>query len=173
MKKTLNDLMSRLGCEKYPERWNEFFNDVASDVEKNGCKYATPEYYDEIGEKYNILLRYRDCYKDAATEVGKNPDLTLYLALLCHSLNDRENYKEDLKQLSFPKAPEGTNTLPYDMLTGLAVCSQVEYSYNKLKDMGIDDETITSSLRLPENGVWEYMKRNEGRPGYHLIDWFD
>ncbi len=172
MKKTLNDLMFRLGCEKYPERWNEFFKDVASDVEKNGCKYATPEYYDEIGEKYNILLRYRDCYKDAATEVGKNPDLTLYLALLCHSLNDRENYKEDLKQLSFPKAPEGTNTLPYDMLTGLAVCSQVEYSYNKLKGMGIDNETITSSLRLPENGVWEYMKRNEGRPGYHLIDWF-
>jgi hypothetical protein len=172
MKKNLNELMSALGCEKCPERWNKFFDEVKADVEINGCKYATAEYYDEIGNKYDILNRYRDSYKSAAIEIGKNPDLTLFLALLCHSLADRENYKEDLKQLSMPKAPEGTNTLPYDMLTGLANCSLVDYSYNKLKGMGIDNEMIKTSLRLPENGVWEYMKRNDGRPGYHLLDWF-
>ena len=56
------------------------------------------------------------------------------------------------------------------MLTGLAVCSQVDYSYNKLKGMGLDEKTIETSLGLIENGVWEYMKRNGGRAGYHLID---
>ena len=122
MKKNLNTLMSELGCEKYPERWNEFFDEVVSDIKANGCKYATPEYYDEIGDKYDILTRFRDIYKDAAVEVGKKPDLTLFLALLCRSLSDRENYKEDLKQLSYPKASDGENSLGYDMLTGLAVC---------------------------------------------------
>ena len=172
MKKTLDILMTDLGCEKYPERWNEFYNEVAADLEKNGCKFATPEYYDELGNKYDILVRFRDSYKSAATEVGKDPDLTLFLALLCHSLNDRANYSEDLKQLSMPKAPAGVPTLPYDMLPALAICSLADYSYNKLKGMGLDDATILSNLRIPENGVWEYMKRNNGRPGYHLIDWF-
>ena len=172
MKKTLKDLMTSLGCEKYPERWNDFFDEVATDVEKNGCKFATPEYYEELGNKYDILVRFRDSYKEAAIEVGKNPDLTLFLALLCHCLNDRSNYSADLKQLSIPKAPEGANTLPYDMLTALAICSLADYSYNKLKGMGLDDQTILTSMRLPENGVWEYMKRNNGKPGYHLLDWF-
>ena len=90
---------------------NQFFDEVANDVDKNGCIYATPEYYDKIGDKYNILTRFRDSYKDAAVEVGQNPDLTLFLALLCRSLSDRENYKEDLKQLSYPKAPESANPL--------------------------------------------------------------
>ena len=160
MKKNLAELMSSLNCEKFPERWNDIYDDVMADIEKNGCKYATPEYYDELGDKYDILVRFRDVYKEAAAEVAKNPDLTAFLALLCHSLNDRENYSADLKQLSYPKAPNGVSTLGYDMLTGLAICSLVPYSYDKLKKMGLDDDTIRTSLRLPENGVWEYQKRS-------------
>ena len=172
MKKNLAELMSSLNCEKFPERWNDIYDDVMADIEKNGCKYATPEYYDELGDKYDILVRFRDVYKEAAAEVAKNPDLTAFLALLCRSLNDRENYSADLKQLSYPKAPNGVSTLGYDMLTGLAICSLVPYSYDKLKKMGLDDDTIRTSLRLPENGVWEYQKRSGGNSGYNLLEWF-
>ena len=40
----ISEFMKKIGCEKYPERWNDFFDEVATDVEKNGCKFATPEY---------------------------------------------------------------------------------------------------------------------------------
>ena len=172
MRKTLQELMASLGCEKWPARWETFYNTVMDDVEQNGCVYATPAYYDYIGDTYHILFRYRDVYKTAAKEVGENPDLTAFLALLCYTLADRENYKDDLKELSFPKAPEGVSPLAYDMLTGLAICSQVEYSDKKLRGMGLDQEMITKTLSLPELGIWEYEKRHHGKFGYHLLSWF-
>ena len=71
MRKTLQELMASLGCEKWPARWETFYNTVMDDVEQNGCVYATPAYYDYIGDTYHILFRYRDVYKTAAKEVSR------------------------------------------------------------------------------------------------------
>jgi len=48
----------------------------------------------------------------------------------------------------------------------------MDYSYSVLKARGLPDDMITGVLRLPENGVREYMKRNDGYAGYHLLSWF-
>lgn len=172
MFKNIEELMAAVNCKKWPERWTEIYDGVLAEFKKNGCEYATPEYYDSLAEKYNVLVKYREVYKKAAEEVGKNEALSLFLALLCASLADREHIHEDLGQFSRPKTVDGSHDLAYDMLTGLAICTQMDYCYSVLKARDIPEDIITSVLRLPENGVYEYMKRNDGHAGYHLLSWF-
>ncbi len=168
----IKELMSALNCKKWPKRWEDIYDSVMTDFDKNGCRYTDPAYYDEIGEKYSILIKYRDLYKEAAAAVGRNEYLSRFFALLCASLNDPENTKADLKEISYPKTADGSHDLAYDMLTALAVCSQADLSYGILKAKKLSDELIVSIMRLPENGIDEYKMRNDGNPGYHLIDWF-
>ena len=44
---TIEQLMERVGCAKWPERWNTLYDDVRADFEKNGCLYLTPAYYEK------------------------------------------------------------------------------------------------------------------------------
>ena len=60
MKQTLTQLMTSLGCERWPERWEKFYDGVMGDFDKNGCPFADPatlrrELYD-----YGFLDRSRD-----------------------------------------------------------------------------------------------------------------
>ena len=46
--------MSFLGCSVWPKRWEDFFDCVVADTEKNGCIYADGKYLDEINKRYAI-----------------------------------------------------------------------------------------------------------------------
>ena len=172
MYKNIEGLMAAVGCEKWPQRWADIYQSVMDKLLKYGCELTDPDYYDGLGEKYNVLVKHRDIYKKAAEEVAKSEALTAFLTLLCESLADAENRSADLKELSRPKSPDGKPSIAHDMITGLAICSQMEYSYNVLKKRGLPDDVIVGVLRMPENGIYEYMKRNGGNPGYHLLSWF-
>ena len=72
---TISDLMSSLGCTKWPERWGEIYDKVMDQYDKYGCDFTDPIFYDKLADRYNVLREYRDYYKEAAVEIGKDEDL--------------------------------------------------------------------------------------------------
>lgn len=173
MRITLEELAKKVNCAKYPARWNDVYDSVMDDFEKNGCPLTDPAYYDALHEKYDVFVNYLDTYKEAAALVGKNEYLSRFLALIVKMLSGTpDEIKADLKEFSQPKMPDGSNDFATDMLTGLAICSQVPYHYNKLKERNYPDDIIIENLRLPEKGVPHYAVRHNGALGYGLIEWF-
>ena len=63
MRQTLAELMTSLGCKRWPERWPEFYDEVMEDFDKNGCAFADPATYDELNDKYKAFPKYLDIYK--------------------------------------------------------------------------------------------------------------
>ena len=172
MKKQIDELMKSVGCDKFPERYKEIYDDAMREFESYGCELLNPDYYDKIGEKYNILVKYRDIYKKAAEEICKSKDLSAFLALLCYALKDRQHAISEGYELAPLKSPDGKPNLAYDMITGLAICSLVPYAYEKMKSMGLPDEIITSSLRLFEEGIDKYADCHNGTFGYEHLGWY-
>lgn len=170
--KTLKDIMNAVGCEKWPERWETFYEEEMKEFERSGCRYLKPEYYDEIAEKYGILQRYREVYKDAAREIAKDDDLARLLVVLCRALQDRENFRAELGVFTKPASPGGVYSFAYEMLTGLVMCSGLDYCYGLLKARKLPEEVISSVLNYVETGVYAYVIRNDGRYGYEYWTWF-
>jgi hypothetical protein len=169
---TLDALMRAANCEKYPERWEVYFEETMRDFDENGCPLTDPAYYDRLRAEYGVLVTYPEVYREAALAVGRNEALSRLLHLLVRVLADRETVFEDLKQFRAPASPNGTHDIAYDMLTGLAICSLVPYSYGVLKRRGLPESVILDTIRTPEKGIPEYRKRNGGADGFHLLEWF-
>ena len=83
---TIEQLMQKVGCQKWPERWGALYSDVCADFEKNGCPYLTSEYYDETARKYGVFGERLALYKQSARRIAENPDLALFFHLLCRAL---------------------------------------------------------------------------------------
>lgn len=169
---TIDQLSEKLGCEKLPERWRDFFDEIAKDHSKNGCYLACPDHYEELSQKYRVLERHLDFYKEAARRVSEKPELSLFLALLSHALHDRSAIWRDLSSLRFPKPQEGEDPLAYDMLPALALCQAIPSFYEHMKKHRLPDDIIYPSLRLPELGVDSFIRRNDGRAGLANFDWY-
>lgn len=167
---TIQELMQAAGCEKWPERWNGFYDEVAADFEKNGCRYLTPEYYDEIAEKYGIFTENLALYKQAAAAVAADGSLSLFFALLCRALENRETAYEETLACKLPKSPAGEHRLALDMLEGLAIFSQIPYAYSVLKSRDLPEDYIRLMLSKLEYGVKDYELRF-GVPGYAHLYW--
>lgn len=163
--------MKEAGCQSFPERWREFYDETMEEYESAGCEWLDPERYERIGNEYGVLVRYRDVYKEAAIEVGKSDALSRLLALLVRALRDREHAFADMKVFRAPVSPSGEHALAYDMLTALAIVSLVPYSHGILTGRRLPEEIVLSTLRAPESCINEYRKRNGGAYGYHLIEW--
>ena len=169
--KKIELLMDRVGSSKWPQRWETFFDEVEADFLANGTVYTDPDYYQDLHDRLGILNTYLPLYKQAAHEIGKNKDLTLFLALLCRALQDREYHDEDIEQFSAPKRSDSAPDLAYDMLTALAVASEAEMCYTLLQERKLPKEHVEYVMNLPENGV-DYYQMRYGRPGYCLLDWY-
>lgn len=75
---TIEQLMEEVGCSKWPEHWRTLYDAVAAEFQKNGCRYLTPEYYDEIAGKYGIFQERLPLYKQAAAAVAADEHLALF-----------------------------------------------------------------------------------------------
>lgn len=168
---TLSELSLKVGCDMFPKRWERFFEEVQNDYINNGTVYTDPDYYQQLHDKLGILNKHLPLYKQAALEIGKRPELSLFLALLCRALQDREYHADDMKCFCAPKRSDGKPDIAYDMLTALAIASEAEMSYDLLIRRNLPQEHIEYVMNLPENGVDYFMKRY-GRPGYCLLDWY-
>ena len=129
---TINDLMSALGCTKWPERWAEIYDNIMDQYDKYGCEFADPVFYDRLGDRYHVLREYRDYYKEAAAEIAKDENLARLLLLLCTVAKDRGHAMDEFEQFSPPVAPGGKREIKYDMLTALVMCATYDYTYGVL-----------------------------------------
>ena len=102
---TLNELITSLNCEKYPERWNDIYDSVMDDFEKNGCRLTNPDFYEEMGEKYGIENDMLDTYKRIAREVSEDEPLSRFLALVAATMHDREHARSSIKYIGLLKVP--------------------------------------------------------------------
>lgn len=172
MKYTLETLMQSVGCAKYPARWNEIFDTVMGDFDKNGCPLADPAYYDKLQKTYGIFDMHLSVYKQAAAAVAKREDLSRFLSLLAAMVADRTHCRADLKELSAPYTPDGAPDIAVNMLTGLALCAALPYTAELVKQRDLPPEIAHYILNIPEAGVDFYRARHGGVDGFNLIDWF-
>lgn len=164
----VENLMAATGCASLPPRWKELYPSVLDEYRLNGCKYATAEYYDEIHRKYDVLPDYLDIYKESARQIAQNEALSVLLLLVCTALRERENIGAEIREFALPTV----DAPGVKMLPALAIASCVEYTSKLLKARGLPNDIATAALRLPEIGVREYMRRQNGEAGYLLLDWY-
>ena len=55
---SIEALMSRLGCEKYPQRWNDIYAEALEIYNKGENPLLRQEFYDTLHEKYGVF----DCF---------------------------------------------------------------------------------------------------------------
>ena len=171
MKFTLKTLMEEVGCKKYPERWGEIFDGAMAEYDEQGCYLTKVEFYDELHEKYGCFSKYGEVYKAAARQTAEDEALSRFLTLLAMALQDDEHKKDDLKMFSRPVTPEGKGVLAYEMVTGLALCSQLETGAENMRKRGFPQETINDVLTLAVGGVSTSERKNNGAPGFELLGW--
>lgn len=169
---TLHALMDRLGCTRYPERWNSIFDEVTKDLELNGNPLVTPEYYANLSEKYGVLKKHLEFYKRAAAQISESAELSLFFALLCRAIDDRAVFEDDLAHLSMPTPLDGEDPLAYRLMGGLVLCKAIDGFYEDMKKRGLPDDVVTASLRLPEDSVEAYRRKHNGEVGFASFSWY-
>lgn len=169
---TIDELMSAVGCKRWPERWREIYDDVMTDFDKNGgTKLTDPAFYRDIHARYHTLPQFLDVICEAAEAIGKRENLARLLALVGAANADREHAASDIAGYSTPVSPAGQPDLAVDMLTALATISMTPYTFEMMKARGIPEEQIRHELLALEGGINDYKVRHDGAPGYHLMGW--
>jgi len=171
MKYTLESLMVEVGCAKYPERWSEIFDAAMKEYDDQGCYLTNVEFYDALDQKYGCFEHYGAVYKAAAMQTANDEALSRFLTLLAMALQDDENRKEDLKNFSRPVTPEGKDRLAYEMVTGLALCSQLENGANIMRRRRFSETLIKEILTQAVGGVSTSERKHNGEPGFELLGW--
>lgn len=169
---SLEALASSVNCSKYPERWNALYDGVMDNYDKNGCIYATSEYYENLNQKYDMFPNFLDDFKNAAVELSKNDSLCRFFALLCESMKNREKFNAEYSDIDMPKTADGSYRIEFEMLTGLAAVSLADYTYSLLEARNMPENQRLYAMRVFENMVKTYKMRNEGRAGAMSFTWY-
>lgn len=172
MHQSIADLMAAVHCRRWPARWEDIYTAAMQDLAKNGCPYIHPDYYSALHARYGCFPRHLSLYREAAEAVGRNEALTAFLYLMCYGLATSTCLQPELDELSAPALPHGAQDLGTDMVTGLAICSQMDTAYTCMRSRGLPDEIILPLLASFESGVDQYAIRHGGAPGYHLYQWY-
>ena len=130
---TIEELMNRLGCEKWPVRWGEFYGEVTERLAKEGHPLLVPAYYDELQEKYQILPNHKELYKQVAAKIAESEELSLFFALLCRALQDRDEIEADISNLDMPNPEKSFDPDACRVLPGLAMCQSIPAVYETMK----------------------------------------
>ena len=169
MELTLATLMERLGVKRYPDRWNEFFDEVVEDIKKNGCLLAESSYYQKLHDDYDVLTNLLDVYKQAADEIKADPDCLLFFALLRRAMKDRGKIRSDLAALDMPKGE--TYCLKYAAIPSLIMCESIPKFYADMKARNVPADIFEDSIKNAERVTENYMKNHNGEVGFPNFDW--
>ncbi len=172
MRPTISELMTSLGCTKWPERWAEIYDGIMDQYEKYGCEFADPIFYDKLGDRYNCLKDYREYYKEAAAEIAKDDNLCRLLMLLCTVAKDRGHAPSEFEQFTPPVAPGGKREIKYDMLTGLVMCATYDYTYGLLTAHHVPEKHINYIMNIYSAMISTFKARNNGAPGAMSWTWY-
>ncbi len=169
---TIAELMGSLGCTEWPARWAEIYDKVMAEYDKYGCELADPAFYDRLGDRYNVLHKYRDYYKTAAAEIAKDENLCRLLMLLSEVARDRAHAVEEFGKFTPPVAADGKREIKYDMLTALVMCATYDYTYGVLTSQNLPKEHIDYAMNVYDGMISTFMARNGGAPGAMSWVWY-
>ena len=172
MRKSIDELMTHVGCLKWPERWRDIYDHAMDDYAQNGCPLTDPDYYEALAKTYQILHLELATYQQAAEEIGRDEDLSQLLHLLYTALAQEEYNVSDTAAFQLPFPPVSEPWLDRDMLPGLALCSQIPRCAERLRQKKLPEAIIRETLRMPEVTLREYRLRHNGLPGFDLLDWY-
>ena len=87
----ISTLMNKVGCTKWPERWNSLFDEVEADFNANSTVYTDPAYYQDLLNKLGLqpeecLMVGNDAQEDMAAQ-----KLGIHVFLLPKWLVNRHN----------------------------------------------------------------------------------
>ena len=165
---TIDELMARLGCEKFPERWREIYADAVRIYENGENPLLRPTYYDELQKSYRVFENTLDIYKKAAELLAAREEAALFFCILCRALRDRGTIQRDIAQMQIPPTPEGADPLPYDMMTALSLCQSYDAFYEKMRAHNVPDDILYESMKIPEKCVELHIDR----PRLTSFDWY-
>lgn len=169
---TIDNLMARLGCEKFPERWRSIYDEALSTYNNDENPLLHPEYYDYLHETYKVFDgEILPLYKKAVTLLAANAELSLFFCILCRALNDRATIQSDIARMQLPTAPDGEDVLPYDMLTALSMCQSYPAFYGQMRNHNVPEDILFESLKIPEKCVLLHLKRSN-KPRLTSFDWY-
>ena len=169
---TIDELMSRLGCEKFPERWREIYGEALSIYNNDENPLLHPRHYDHLHEAYKVFDgELLEIYKRAVSLLAENAELSLFFCILCRALRDRATIQRDIAQMAVPTAPEGSDPLPYDMLTALSLCQSYPAFYQQMRAHNVPEDILFESLKIPEKCVALHLRRS-GKPRLTSFDWY-
>ena len=172
MNGSLEEIAKAVGCKRYPARWQLIFEEAMARYAETGNPLADPAYYDRLQETYGCMGQYLELYKEAARQTAAEDALSRFLFLLSLALRDKENRKGHIGELALLEVPEGKDPLAYNMVTGLAVCSQLDEGNETLTARGFPEAYRRSCLKTAVGcGVNSYMRLHGGEPGYRLLGW--
>ena len=172
MRPTIDELMDQIGCSKWPERWKDIYEDVMTAWESQGCPMTDPGYIAMLAKQYDLLGEQTELYQQAALSVAEQEPVARLLALLCAAVADKDHRDEDLAQFVPVYAAEEQPNLGLNMLTGLVMLSQMPECYRNLKAIGLPEEEINRTMRIPEITVELFQKMHHGAPGFHRFHWY-
>jgi len=170
-KLTLEQLMKSVGCEKYPERWNEIFETAMDEYDKNGCPLAKWDFFEKLNDEFGCFEEYGYVYQAAVEQLKNEEMLQRFLVILTMALADKEHKKEDLKEFKRPRTPEGKEPVAFEMATALALCTQFRDAAEELRKRGIDEKYIKNAFLYAVNGTRNYIWRHDGAYGFDLLSW--
>lgn len=172
MRVTLEQLMEAVCCERYPKAYAATIYEKAMDIyDKEGCFLADTSYYDKLHEKYGCFDTYLDVYKGAAKQVAEDEMLGRFLVLFLVAIQDKEVDVEVLLDFKRPQTPPGKDPLGYEMVLGLALCSQIDDMAETLRKRGLPEDFIRETIKLPINTVSTHERKHNGEPGFDLYVW--
>ena len=159
----MNELLSRLGREEISPFFDECYEKAKKET---GCPvWLTPEFLREatkeqpyFGEELEELIAAIDAVKE-------NPDLVLFARTLYHMLAPRMHHESIFGGLAFPTAPEGADTLPYDIFTFYPLFAHIREAYRELSARGIDREILAETAKNV-GGCIGASRRSLGRFGF-------
>ena len=172
MRPTIYELMDQTGCKNWPQRWKDIYEDVMTSFEVRGCSLMDPNYIAMLAERYGLLSEQKALYQEAALSVAEQEPLARLLALLCASLADSDHRDADLEQFAPAYQTADQPNLGLNMLTGLALLSQMPECYRTLKAIGLPENEIIRTMRIPEATVELFRQLHDGVPGFHRLHWY-
>jgi len=159
--------MDSLKISKYPMRWNSIFESAMEKYEANGCELVDERKLHEINDKYRIFTRYFDKILLAAKLIRENEQLSRFLTLLDMAMSDRAAFRNDMKSLELPKAPNGIEHLGFDLVSFFVFPATIPATYAEYCAHYVPENIIREVLMEYEGCIRGYELRN-GKPGYNM-----
>lgn len=141
----MNDLLKRLGMQEISPFFDECYEKAKRET---GCPvWLTPDFLREAAEEQPYFGEELTEVIAAVDAVKENEDLLLFARTLYHMLTPRVHHESILGGLAFPTAPEGKDTLPYDIFAFYPLFAHIREAYRELTLRGADREILAQTAK--------------------------